>query len=151
MNHCPVLDPRLDALIQPLKADLQASVGPSTTKTPRRASYVSWFCALVFPAENCFWVWWFATISSRRRWSSLSNGCSAGQSWWVVLNMRPAGNTLLGRKERLLAGRPWLMEFCPVVAFKSASAHFSKCITNKLKPWSLNCVQRFNCNLGSPG
>ena len=29
----------------------------------------------------------------------------------VVLNMQPKpGNTLLGRKERLLAGRPWLME-----------------------------------------
>ena len=28
MNHCPVLDPRLDALIEPLKADLQASGWP---------------------------------------------------------------------------------------------------------------------------
>ena len=28
MNHCPVLDPRIDALIEPLKADLEASEWP---------------------------------------------------------------------------------------------------------------------------
>ena len=44
MNHRPVLDPRLDALIEPLKADLQASGWPIYKEDTQKVCCVSWFC-----------------------------------------------------------------------------------------------------------
>ncbi len=84
MNHCPVLDPRLDALIEPLKQTSKPPAGRSTTRTPKRACCVSWFCEPESPAVNCCLGWSFETISSKGHRSWLSSGCSAGPNWWVL-------------------------------------------------------------------
>ena len=112
MNHCPVLDPRLDALIEPLKADLQAAVWPIYNEDTQkgllrqlvlRAGVSSGELLLgVVVRDDQFQGAQELAEQWMQRWPELVG---------VVLNVQPKpGNTLLGPKERLLAGRPWLME-----------------------------------------
>lgn len=112
MNHCPVLDPKLDALIQPLKEDLEASGWPIYSEETQQGllrqlvlrsgvSSGELLLGLVvrddqFKGADALAEQWM------QRWPEVVG---------VVLNVQPKpGNTLLGPKERLLAGRPWLME-----------------------------------------
>lgn len=53
LNHCPVLDPRLDALVEPLKKDLDAGGGrPIMTCSKLRVCAISGF-VLPAPPETC--------------------------------------------------------------------------------------------------
>jgi 23S rRNA (uracil1939-C5)-methyltransferase len=115
MNHCPVLDPRLDAMIAPLKADLEASGWPvdrhaAAGKTgaglrhlalrigrrsgERLLTLVSSHTALPrLPEIAAGWL---------ERWPELVG---------VTLNLQPrADNRLFGPDNRTVGGRDWLLE-----------------------------------------
>ncbi len=115
MNHCPVLDPRLDALIAPLKADLDRTGWPvdrhglgagGLRHLALRIGHHSGQILITLisgkadlPGAEALARDWMA------RWSSVVG---------VVLNHQPRpGNTLFGEHTIPLAGSPWLLEqFC---------------------------------------
>ena len=113
LNHCPVLDPRLDALIAPLKADLEASDWPVDRHAGapdgglrhlalRVGSHSGEVLITLISAHGDlpgledlarFWL---------ERWSALVGVC---------LNLQPdPGNRLMGAHTRVLAGRGELRE-----------------------------------------
>ena len=115
MNHCPVLDPRLDALIQPLKQDLEASGLP----IDRHGEAAAGLRHLALRIGHHSGEILIALICSHQQ---LSGAEALAQHWlarWpavqgVVLNHQPKpGNTLFGDTTMTLAGRDVLIEqFC---------------------------------------
>ncbi len=109
MNRCPVLDPRLDRLIAPLKADLDASGWPmdhhrgTVRHLSLRVGHHSGEVLITLIAteaglegvEELAAEW-------RRRWPEVVG---------VALNLQPhPDNRLFGPETITLAGRPWLEE-----------------------------------------
>lgn len=113
LNHCPVLDPRLDGLIAPLKADLEASDWPVDRHAGapdgglrhlalRVGSHSGEVLITLISAHGDlpgledlarFWL---------ERWPALVGVC---------LNLQPdPGNRLMGAHTRVLAGRGELRE-----------------------------------------
>ena len=115
MNHCPVLDPRLDALIAPIKADLEASGWP----VDRHLQAAGGLRHLALRVAHHSGEVLITLISSR---SDLPDSQVLAFRWmerWsqvvgVLLNLQPRpSNTLFGPTSDLLAGRSWLRErFC---------------------------------------
>ena len=115
MNHCPVLDPRLDALIQPLKQDLEASDLP----IDRHGETGGGLRHLALRIGHHSGEILIALISSHRQLPGVE---ALAQHWlarWpavqgVVLNHQPKpGNTLFGDTTIALAGREHVIEqFC---------------------------------------
>jgi 23S rRNA (uracil1939-C5)-methyltransferase len=115
MNRCPVLDPRLDAMVAPLKADLEASGWPvnrhGAANTPgaglrhlalrlgRRSS--ERLITLIashgdLPGLAAIAEGWMA------RWPELVG---------VTLNLQPqGGNRLFGSESIPIVGRDWILE-----------------------------------------
>jgi len=112
MNHCPVLDPRLDALIAPIKQDLEECGWPAYCE----ASHSGELRHLVMRiGANSGEILLGLVVRS----SPLDGVDVLAQEWlerWpavvgVVLNTQPKPtNTLLGPTQQLIAGRPWLLE-----------------------------------------
>ncbi|MBM5800613.1 MAG: 23S rRNA (uracil(1939)-C(5))-methyltransferase RlmD [Cyanobacteria bacterium K_DeepCast_35m_m2_023] len=115
MNRCPVLDPRLDALIAPLKADLDHSDWP----VDRHLEHGGGLRHLALRLGHSSGEVLITLISSH---ADLPEREALASHWlerWpqvvgVMLNQQPhPGNTLFGPTSDLLAGRPWLQErFC---------------------------------------
>jgi 23S rRNA (uracil1939-C5)-methyltransferase len=115
MNRCPVLDPRLDAMIAPLKADLEASGWPvdrhgaagqngaGLRHLALRIGRRSGECLLTLVASHddlpglpAMAERWMA------RWPALVG---------VTLNLQPAAdNRLFGADNVTVCGRSWLLE-----------------------------------------
>ncbi|MEB3276103.1 MAG: 23S rRNA (uracil(1939)-C(5))-methyltransferase RlmD [Cyanobacteriota bacterium] len=115
MNHCPVLDPRLDALIEPLKRDLELSDWP--VDRHRRADGGLRHLALRIGHHSGEIL--ITLIASHDRFEGLDALARTWLERWpavvgVVLNLQPQpSNTLFGAQTLLLAGRDWLSErFC---------------------------------------
>lgn len=115
MNHCPVLDPRLDRLIGPLKTDLERSDWPVDRHLQAEGGLRHLALRLAHHSGEVL----ITLISSH---DDLPGCQELAQHWlqrWpelvgVVLNLqtRPT-NTLFGPDNQLLAGRDWLQEqFC---------------------------------------
>ncbi|MFM1811153.1 MAG: hypothetical protein RLZZ336_91 [Cyanobacteriota bacterium] len=115
MNHCPVLDPRLDALIAPIKADLEASGWPVDRHLQAGGGLRHLALRVAQHSDEVL----ITLISSR---ADLADGQVLAAHWmerWpevvgVLLNIQPKpNNTLFGPRTELLAGRSWLHErFC---------------------------------------
>jgi 23S rRNA (uracil1939-C5)-methyltransferase len=115
LNHCPVLDPRLDDLIVPLKAALQASGWP----VDRHLQSAGGLRHLGLRVSHHSGEILITLISSRR---DLPGSQALAQQWlerWptvvgVVLNLQDKpNNTLFGPESEVLAGRDWLLDrFC---------------------------------------
>ena len=112
MNHCPVLDPRLDELIEPIKADLAASEWPIYNEDTQEGLLRHLVLRVGANSGEIL-------IGLVAREARLPGAIELAEQWlerWpqvvgVVLNLQPKPtNTLLGPNEELLAGRPWLME-----------------------------------------
>lgn len=112
MNHCPVLDPRLDALIAPLKQDLEAT-GWSPYNEETRSGVLRHLVLRIGAHSGEI------LLGLVVRDASLDEATVLAEEWmerWpqvvgVVLNLQPKPtNTLLGPHNQLLAGRPWLLE-----------------------------------------
>lgn len=115
MNHCPVLDPRLDGLIAPLKADIEASGWPVDRHLQAGGGLRHLALRVGHHSDEVL----ITLISSR---ADLAGADVLAAQWlqrWpavvgVLLNVQPKpSNTLFGPQTQLLAGRSWLRErFC---------------------------------------
>ena len=123
MNHCPVLDPRLDALIAPLKADLEASGWP-VDRHGRGLRHL----ALRLGQRSGELL--LTLIASEPHLPGLAD---LGRDWlrrWpelvgVCLNLQPQPNNLLfGPETRVIAGRGWLLERFADVELHIAADNF---------------------------
>lgn len=112
MNRCPVLDPRLDALIAPLKADLEAGDWP----VDRHGSAGGGLRHLALRVGQHTGELLITLIASHADLEGLQQQAEAWMERWpdlvgVTLNLQPrATNQLFGAETRTLAGRDWLHE-----------------------------------------
>lgn len=115
MNHCPVLDPRLDAMVSPLKTDLEDSGWPVNRHGAKgepdaglrhlalRIGRRSGECLITLIASHAD-LPGLPALAERwmARWPSLVG---------VTLNIQPqATNRLFGDQNHTVAGRNWLLE-----------------------------------------
>ena len=112
MNHCPVLDPRLDALIEPLKADLEATDWP----VDRHGQAGGGLRHLALRVGQHSGELLITLITSHRRLDGVAELAGQWMARWpalvgVTLNLQPSPtNLLFGSETRLLVGRDWLLE-----------------------------------------
>lgn len=127
MNHCPVLDPRLDALIAPLKADLEASDWPVDRDCLEGGGLRHLALRLGSHSGELL----ITLVSSHDELDGLEILAARWMQRWpalvgVCLNLQPLPtNTLLGPETRVVAGRGWVEErFCDLSLRISADTFF---------------------------
>ncbi len=127
MNHCPVLDPRLDALIEPLKKDLEASDWP----VDRDSSEEGGLRHLALRLGSHTGELLITLVSSHDQLEGLEILAAQWLQRWpelvgVCLNLQPRPtNTLMGPDTRVLAGRGWVQErFCGLSLRVAAETFF---------------------------
>jgi 23S rRNA (uracil1939-C5)-methyltransferase len=109
MNRCPVLDPRLDALIAPLKADLEASGWP----VDRHGQGLRHLALRIGQRRGELLI---TLIASSADLPGLEPLAQAWMDRWpslvgVCLNRQPQpGNVLFGSDTRVIVGRGWVLE-----------------------------------------
>ena len=112
MNRCPVLDPRIDQLIEPIKADLQASRWPVDVNVTAKGGLRHLALRVGHHTGEVL----ITLVSSHHKLPGLEQQAQAWMERWpevvgVTLNVQPnASNVVLGRENRLLAGKDWLLE-----------------------------------------
>lgn len=112
MNRCPVLDPRIDRLIAPLKADLEASDWPVDVDLADEGGLRHLALRIGHHTGELL----ITLISSHGDLPGLETMAQGWMERWselvgVGLNLQPlSGNTLLGPNTEWVAGRPWLLE-----------------------------------------
>jgi 23S rRNA (uracil1939-C5)-methyltransferase len=112
LNHCPVLDPRLDALIEPLKADLEASDWPVDRHLRSGGGLRHLALRLGFHSGELL----ITLVSSHRQLPGIEELAGRWLQRWpqlvgVCLNIQnQPSNTLLGPTTVVVAGRDWLQE-----------------------------------------
>ncbi|MEX1324256.1 MAG: 23S rRNA (uracil(1939)-C(5))-methyltransferase RlmD [Synechococcaceae cyanobacterium] len=112
LNHCPVLDPRLDALIAPLKTDLEASGWPVDRHLQAGGGLRHLGLRLGYHSAEVL----ITLVSSHRDLPGLEELAGRWLQRWpqlvgVCLNLQDqATNTLLGPTTVVLAGRNRLRE-----------------------------------------
>ena len=127
MNRCPVLDPRIDSLIAPLKADLEATAWPVDVDLQAEGGLRH--LALRVGANTGEVL--ITLVSSHAQLEGLALLAAQWMARWpqlvgVCLNLQPKPtNTLLGEETRVIAGRNWLLEsFCGLDYRISADTFF---------------------------
>jgi 23S rRNA (uracil1939-C5)-methyltransferase len=115
MNHCPVLDTRLDNLIAPLKADLEASDWP-VDRDFREGGGLRHLALRLGSHSGDVLI---TLVSSHAELDGLEILAAEWMRRWpqvvgVCLNLQPlATNTLMGPDTRVVVGRGWVEErFC---------------------------------------
>jgi len=112
MNHCPVLDPRLDALIAPIKADLEASGWPVDVNLSGDGGLRHLALRVGHHTGEVL----ITLVSSHGHLPGLEEQGALWMARWpqvvgVGLNLQPRPtNVVLGPQTQLLAGRGWLLE-----------------------------------------
>ncbi len=112
LNQCPVLDPRIDALVQPIKADLEATDWP-IDRDCRDGGGLRHLALRVGRHTGEVLI---TLISSHDRLSGLADLAEHWMQLWpavvgVTLNLQPrANNVLMGPDTRLIAGQPTIQE-----------------------------------------
>lgn len=112
LNHCPVLDPRIDALVQPIKADLQATDWP----IDRDCHAGGGLRHLALRVGRHTGEVLITLISSHDRLPGLADLAQRWMERWpevvgVTLNLQPkANNVLLGPETRVIAGQRAIRE-----------------------------------------
>ena len=112
LNRCPVLDPRIDALIAPLKADLEASDWPVDVHLEQEGGLRHLALRVGHHSGEIL----ITLISSHDELDGLEEIAAHWLERWpqvvgVCLNLQPlATNTLMGPETRLLAGRGFVRE-----------------------------------------
>jgi 23S rRNA (uracil1939-C5)-methyltransferase len=112
MNHCPVLDPRLDGLIAPIKQDLDATGWPADCDATGEGGLRHLALRVGHGSGELL----ITLVSSHDRLPGLDRLAGSWMRRWpqlagVVLNLQPfPTNTLMGEASRTLCGRGWLQE-----------------------------------------
>ena len=150
LNHCPVLDPRLDALVEPIKRDLDATGWPADHDLIDNQGLRHLGLRLASASGDIL----ITLISSHADLPGLED---VAQSWlqrWpavqgVCLNLQPkANNLVLGRTTHCLAGVPTIEEqFCGIklslssTTFVQVNTPQAERIVQLLTDWlSLQCA-----------
>jgi 23S rRNA (uracil1939-C5)-methyltransferase len=126
MNHCPVLDPRLDALIAPIKKDLAACDWP----IDRHGTAGGGLRHLALRLGKHSGEQLITLISSHGRLPGLDQLAQVWLRRWpavvgVALNVQSEpGNVLMGPRTRVVAGRNWLIEHFAGVELQIAADTF---------------------------
>lgn len=115
MNRCPVLDPRLDAMVAPLKADLESSGWPVDRHgTAHQAGAGLRHLALRIGRRSGERL--LTLVASHAALPGLSEWAARWMERWpelvgVTLNLQPApDNRLFGSDNRTIRGRGWLLD-----------------------------------------
>ena len=112
LNHCPVLDPRIDALVELIKADLASTAWP----IDRDCLASGGLRHLALRVGSRTGQILITLISSHDRLPGLEAMARHWTERWsdvvgVTLNLQPkANNVLMGPDTRVIAGRGWLIE-----------------------------------------
>ena len=112
MNRCPVLDPRLDALVEPLKSDLEAS-GWRVDRHGQAGGGLRHLALRLGVHTGQVLITLIATDTDLPGLDALA---AHWMERWpevvgVVLNLQPEpSNLLMGRDTRLIRGQAWLHE-----------------------------------------
>ena len=126
MNHCPVLDPRLDALIAPLKADLEVRSWP----VDRHGGNGGGLRHLALRVGQNTGELLITLIAGDDALEGLHEQAQIWMERWpelvgVTLNLQPRPtNQLFGAHSRTLAGRDWLHEHFAGLVLQIASDTF---------------------------
>lgn len=126
MNQCPVLDPRLDALIAPLKRDLEATGWPADSDGAAEAGLRH----LALRVGSGTGELLITLISSHSTLPGLDGLVSQWMERWpqlvgVGLNLQSrGGNTVMGDITQTLCGRPWLREHFAGLSLRVAADTF---------------------------
>jgi len=128
MNHCPVLDPRIDALVAPLKADLEATDWP----VDRHLSQGGGLRHLALRVGHHSGEVLITLIASHGSdgFAGLSELAQGWMRRWpqvvgVLLNLQDKPtNALFGPTSKLIAGRQWLSESFGSLRFQLACDTF---------------------------
>lgn len=112
LNHCPVLDPRIDALVEPIKADLASTDWPIDRDCLAGGGLRHLALRLGSRTGQIL----ITLISSHERLPGLEAMARQWMERWrdvagVTLNLQPkANNVLIGPDTRVIAGRGWVTE-----------------------------------------
>lgn len=115
MNRCPVLDPRLDAMVAPLKADLEASGWP-VNRHGAANSPGAGLRHLALRVGRRSGECLITLIASHGDLPGLASIAEGWMARWpelvgVTLNLQPqGGNRLFGPESFPIAGRDWILE-----------------------------------------
>jgi 23S rRNA (uracil1939-C5)-methyltransferase len=133
MNRCPVLDPRLDALIAPLKRDLEARPWP----VDRHGTGEGGLRHLALRLGKHSGELLLTLIASHADLEGLQQQAEAWMERWpavvgVTLNLQPRPtNQLFGSETRIVAGRDWLRETFAGLELQIASDTFFQVHTSQ--------------------
>ena len=139
MNQCPVLDPRIDRLIQPIKSDLEASGWPVD-----RHGLSGGLRHLGLRVGHHSGEVLITLIASQRDLPGLDELAQEWFSRWdevvgVGLNLQPeATNQLMGARTDTLIGRGWLNESFAGLEVRIAADTFFQVHTQQAErvvPW----------------
>ena len=112
MNRCPVLDPRIDGLIEPIKADLEASGWPVDVNLSGSGGLRHLGLRVGHHSGEVL----ITLVSSHMQLPGLEAMAERWQQRWpevvgVNLNLQPkANNVVLGPETHQICGRSWLLE-----------------------------------------
>lgn len=126
LNRCPVLDPRIDALIAPLKADLEASGWPVDVNLTGAGGLRHLGLRVGHHSGEVL----ITLVSSHEELPGVEQLAADWQRRWpqvvgVGLNLQPkANNVVLGPDTRCLSGRSWLLEGFAGVELRIAADTF---------------------------
>ena len=127
MNRCPVLDPRLDALIAPLKGDLEASGWPVDRHGTHPDGGLRHLGLRIGTHSGETLI---TLIASHDRLPGLEDLARGWMDRWpavvgVTLNLQSqASNVLLGPETRTIRGQGWLSDRFAGQTFRMASDTF---------------------------
>jgi 23S rRNA (uracil1939-C5)-methyltransferase len=133
LNQCPVLDPRIDALVEPIKADLAATDWP----IDRDGHNGGGLRHLALRLGRRSGEMQITLISSHDRLPGLGTLARQWTNRWdgvvgVSLNLQPeATNVLMGPQTRLISGRATVRERFADLEFTIASDTFFQVFTEQ--------------------
>ncbi len=146
LNHCPVLDPRLDALVEPIKRDLDAGGWPADHDLVDAQGLRHLGLRLASASGDVL----ITLISSHAQLPGLEALAETWLQRWpavkgVCLNLQPkANNLVLGRTTQCLAGSPTIEElFCGIrlslssTTFVQVNTPQAERIVQRLSDWLL--------------
>ena len=127
LNHCPVLDPRLDRLIAPIKRDLESTAWPVDRHSGGEGGGLRHLALRVGHHSGEVLI---TLIASHERLPGLAALAADWMRRWpevvgVCLNLqRQSGNRLMGEETRVIAGRGEIREHFAGVALRIAADSF---------------------------
>ena len=126
LNHCPVLDPRIDGLIEPIKRDLEKTGWPVDVNLSGKGGLRH----LGLRVGSATGEVLITLVSSHRQLKGLETLAQRWMERWpevvgVGLNLQAkASNVVMGAETDLIAGRSWLLEVFDGIELRIAADTF---------------------------